>query len=320
LSNFQLPVPFPSSSSRFASRACNLETNCSEPKLVQIRAVHQQRITMKIIVPIKRVIDYAIKIRVDSSKGPQGVQLKNVKMSMNPFCEISMEEAIQLKEAAVKAKKEAEVVAVSIGPKQCSETIRTALAMGADRGIHIETKADVRGDYIDLQPWGIASLLKGVVEKEDGVDLVLLGKQSIDSDCGQTGPLLAGLLNAPQATFAAKVERGDDGAYTVERETDAGTETIKLNPTNLPAIITCDLRLNTPRYPTMPNIMKAKKKPVQTISLEDMVTEFGLDLDDVLNPKNEVVEVYDPPPRKEGEMVDSVEELLEKLKEKGLVP
>lgn len=276
---------------------------------------------MKIIVPIKRVIDYAIKIRVDPTKGPHGVQLKNVKMSMNPFCEIAIEEAIQLKESAVKANKDtaAEVVAVSIGPKQCSETIRTALAMGADRGIHIETKADVRGDYIDLQPWGIANLLKGIVEKEDGVDLVLLGKQSIDSDCGQTGPLLAGLLNAPQATFAAKVERGDDGAYTVERETDAGTETIKLNPTNVPAIITCDLRLNTPRYPTMPNIMKAKKKPVQTISLEDMVKELGFDLDDVLNPKNEVVEVYEPPPRKEGEMVASVEELLGKLKEKGLV-
>lgn len=280
----------------------------------------QHTTKMKILVPIKRVIDYAIKIRVDPTKGPQGVQLKNVKMSMNPFCEIAMEEAIRLKEAAVKAKKDAaEVVAVSIGPKQCSETIRTALAMGADRGVHIETKADVRGDYINLQPWGIASLLKGVVEKEDGVDLVLLGKQSIDSDCGQTGPLLAGLLNAPQATFAAKVERDDDGAFTVERETDAGTETIKLNATNLPAIITCDLRLNTPRYPTMPNIMKAKKKPVQTISLEDMVTELGLDIDEVLNPKNEVVEVYEPPPRKEGEMVDSVEELLGKLKEKGLV-
>ena len=138
---------------------------------------------MKILVPIKRVIDYAIKIRVDPSKGPHGVQLQNVKMSMNPFCEIAIEEAISIKESAKKAKKdEAEVIVVSIGPKQCSETLRTALAMGADRGIHIETKADIRGDYIDLQPWGIASLLKGVVEKEEGgVDLVLLGKQSIDS-------------------------------------------------------------------------------------------------------------------------------------------
>lgn len=278
---------------------------------------------MKILVPIKRVIDYSIKIRVDPTKGPQGVQLKNVKMSMNPFCEIAIEEAIRLKEAEIKSTKKkdaAEVVAVSIGPKQCSETIRTALAMGADRGIHIETKADVRGDYVDMQPWGIANLLKGVVEREEGgVDLVLLGKQSIDSDCGQTGPLLAGLLNSPQATFAAKVERGDDGAFTVERETDAGTETIKLNRTDAPAVITCDLRLNTPRYPTMPNIMKAKKKPVQTISLEDMVTELGLNLDDVLTPKNEVVEVFEPPPRKEGEMVGSIDELLGKLKEKGLV-
>ena len=139
---------------------------------------------MKILVPIKRVIDYAIKIRVDPTKGAQGVQLKNVKMSMNPFCEIAVEEAMRLKEAAVKAKQtEAEVVAVSIGPKQCADTIRTALAMGADRGIHIETKADVRGDYIDLQPWGVATLLRAVVEKEEGVDLVLMGKQSIDSVC-----------------------------------------------------------------------------------------------------------------------------------------
>lgn len=281
---------------------------------------------MRILVPIKRVIDYAIKIRVDPTQGARGVQLKNVKMSMNPFCEIAVEEAIRLKEAAVKAKKGGggsvpEVVAVSIGPKQCSETIRTALAMGADRGIHIETKADVRGDYVDMQPWGIARLLKGVVEKEEGgVDLVLLGKQSIDSDCGQTGPLLAGFLNAPQASFASKVEKGDDGSFTVERETDAGTETIKLNPAvDSPAVITCDLRLNTPRYPTMPNIMKAKKKPVQTISLEDMVSELGLSLEDVLNPKNEVVEVYEPPPRKEGEMVESVDDLIGKLKEKGLV-
>merc|ERR1712194_234399 len=213
---------------------------------------------------------------------------------------------------------EAEVVAVSIGPKQCADTIRTALAMGADRGIHIETKADVRGDYIDLQPWGVATLLRAVVEKEEGVDLVLMGKQSIDSDCGQTGPLLAGFLNAPQATFAAKVDRNDDGTFTVDRETDVGTETIKLKPSDGPAVITCDLRLNTPRYATMPQIMKAKKKPVQTIKLEDMVTELGLDLEDVLTPKNEVVEVYEPPPRKEGEMVASVEELLEKLREKGL--
>ncbi|ACI64863.1 predicted protein [Thalassiosira pseudonana CCMP1335] len=272
---------------------------------------------MKILVPIKRVIDYAIKIRVDPSKGPHAVQQSNVKMSMNPFCEIAVEEAIRLKEGN---NNEGEVIAVSIGPKQCSETIRTALAMGADRGVHIETKGDVRGDYIDLQPWGIAGLLKGVVEREGGVDLVLLGKQSIDSDCGQTGPLLAGLLNAPQATFAAKVTREDDGSFIVDRETDAGTETIKLKPTTTaPAIITCDLRLNTPRYPTMPNIMKAKKKPVEVISLEDMVNELGLSMEQIISPRNEVVEVYEPPPRKEGELVGCVEELLEKLKEKGLV-
>ncbi|KAL7444682.1 hypothetical protein ACHAXH_006514 [Discostella pseudostelligera] len=273
---------------------------------------------MKILVPIKRVIDYAIKIRVDPTKAAQAVQLNNVKMSMNPFCEIAVEEAIRLKESS-SSPTAAEVVAISIGPKQCSETIRTALAMGADRGIHIETKADVRGDYIDMQPWGIAQLLKGVVEKEDNVDLVLMGKQSIDSDCGQTGTILAGLLNAPQATFASNIERGEDGTFTVERETDTGTEVIKLNPTNRPAIITCDLRLNTPRYPTMPNIMKAKKKPVQTISLEDMAKELGLNVNDVLIPRNEVVQVYEPPPRKEGEMVASVDELIGKLRERGLV-
>jgi len=275
---------------------------------------------MKIIVPIKRVIDYAIKIRVDASRGPLGVELKNTKMSMNPFCEIAVEEAIQLKEAAAKAKEgDAEVIGVSIGPKQCSETIRTALAMGADRGVHIETKPDVRGDYINLQPFGIARLLKGVVDREADVDLVLMGKQSIDSDCGQTGPLLAGLLDSPQATFAASVEREDDGSFVVERETDAGTETIKLKPSGSPAIITCDLRLNTPRYPTMPNIMKAKKKPCETISLEDMVSELGLGLDDVLEPKNEVTEVYEPPPRKEGETVESIDDLVGKLTEKGLL-
>lgn len=150
----------------------------------------------KILVPIKRVIDYAQKIRVDSSKGPQGVQLKNVKMSMNPFCEIAVEEAIQLKEK----NKGAEVVAISVGPKQCTETIRTALAMGADRGIHIETKPDVRGDYVDLQPWAIASLLKGIVEKEDAVDLVLLGKQSIDSV--SVNVQIIGLYNVNASLFS----------------------------------------------------------------------------------------------------------------------
>ena len=138
-------------------------------------------------------------------------------------------------------------------------------------------------------------------------------------DCGQTGTLLAGMLNSPQATFASKVELGDDGSFTVERETDMGTEVIKVKPSTQPAVITCDLRLNKPRFPTMPNIMKAKKKPVETISIEDMVKELGLSLDDVLSPRNEVVEVYEPPPRKEGEMVGDVMELLAKLKEKGLV-
>lgn len=263
---------------------------------------------MKILVPIKRVIDYAVKVRVDPTKG--GVQLQNVKMSMNPFCEIAIEEAIRIKESLTKSKSPCEVVAVSIGPKQCSETIRTALAMGADRGVHLTT--DMRGDYMELQPLAIAQLLKGVVEREEP-DLVLLGKQSIDSDCGQTGPMLAGLLNVPQATYAAKITV--DSSITVERETDDGTETIKLSTTSKPAIVTCDLRLNAPRYASMPNIMKAKKKKVDVFNAQEMAEELGVDL----SPRNDVVEVYEPPARLAGEIVESVDELVKKLKEKGLL-
>eukprot|EP00538_Stauroneis_constricta_P005198 CAMPEP_0119551762 /NCGR_PEP_ID=MMETSP1352-20130426/4931_1 /TAXON_ID=265584 /ORGANISM="Stauroneis constricta, Strain CCMP1120" /LENGTH=254 /DNA_ID=CAMNT_0007597877 /DNA_START=69 /DNA_END=833 /DNA_ORIENTATION=- len=247
---------------------------------------------MKILVGVKRVVDYAVKVRVQKST----IDLNSVKMSLNPFCEIAVEEAVRFKEA----KHAEEVVAVSIGPKQCTETLRTALAMGCDRGIHILT--DQRTDYMQLQPYAIAQLFQKVVEKEQS-DLVLLGKQGIDSDCGQTGPMLAGFLGWPQVTFAANIAR-TDGGIEVERETDEGTETIQIP--ELPAVVTCDLRLNEPRYATLPNIMKAKKKPVETMNIED----FEVDLE----PHNEVLEVMEPPPRKEGIMVQDVDELLDKLR------
>ena len=188
---------------------------------------------MKILVGVKRVVDYAVKVRV----GANGVDLKNVKMSMNPFCEIAVEEAVRLKEN--KASNVSEIVALSIGPKQCQETLRTALAMGCDRAIHVKT--DLRGDYMELQSDSVAKLFKKVLEeKEQDVDLVLVGKQAIDSDCGQVAPMLAGYMNWPQATFAAKVDLDGDGLM-VERETDQGTETIKIP--KLPAVVSCDLRL-----------------------------------------------------------------------------
>jgi len=252
---------------------------------------------MKVLVGIKRVVDYAVKVRVN--KGT--VDLANVKQSMNPFCEIAVEEGVRLKEA----KKATEVVAVSIGPKQCTETLRTALAMGCDRGIHVTT--DMRTDYLELQPFAVAQLFQKVAEEEKA-DLVLLGKQGIDSDCGQTGPLLAGMIGCPQVTFAANVEPNDAGIL-VERETDTGTETVQIN--KLPAVITCDLRLNEPRYATLPNIMKAKKKKIDTMKAEDM----GVDL----APKHEVLDVVEPPPRKEGIKVADVAELVDKLRNEAKV-
>lgn len=253
---------------------------------------------MKVLVGVKRVVDYAVKVQV--KKG--SVNLKNVKMSLNPFCEIAVEEACRLKEAKVAE----EVVALSIGPKQCSETLRTALAMGCDRAVHICT--DMRTDYVELQPYAIAKMIQKIVDQEEP-DLVLLGKQGIDSDCGQTGPMLAGFLGWPQSTFAAKLT-AKDGGIVVERETDSGTETI--NIPSLPAVVTCDLRLNEPRYATLPNIMKAKKKKVDTINADDL----GVDL----KTYNEVVEIFEPSPRKEGVMVESIDELLDKLRnEAGVI-
>eukprot|EP00567_Pseudictyota_dubia_P002238 CAMPEP_0197465998 /NCGR_PEP_ID=MMETSP1175-20131217/64825_1 /TAXON_ID=1003142 /ORGANISM="Triceratium dubium, Strain CCMP147" /LENGTH=257 /DNA_ID=CAMNT_0043002027 /DNA_START=390 /DNA_END=1163 /DNA_ORIENTATION=+ len=255
---------------------------------------------MRVLVGVKRVVDYAIKVRVNPDR-TSGVVLDNVKMSMNPFCEIAVEEAVRLKEA----KKASEVVALSVGPKQCTETLRTALAMGCDRAVHILT--DLRGDYMQLQPLATAELFRKVVEKENP-DLVLVGKQGIDSDAGQLGPMLAGMLGWPQVTFAAKLDTSDDGGITVERETDSGTETVKAG---LPAVVTCDLRLNEPRYAKLPNIMKAKKKKVDTMDAEEM----GVDL----KPRNEILEVYEPPPRKEGIVVESVDELVDKLRNEANV-
>jgi len=230
------------------------------------------------------------------------VDLSNVKMSLNPFCEIAVEEAVRLKEA----KKADEVVAVTIGPKKANETLRSALAMGADRGVHIMT--DLRTDYMQLQPLAVAKLLQKVTEKEKA-DLVLVGKQGIDSDCGQVGPMLAGMLNCAQATYAAKIEPSGDGGLTVERETDSGTETIEL--TSFPAVVSCDLRLNEPRYANIKSIMMAKKKKVEVLKAEEM----GVDLE----PMTEVLEVYEPPPRKEGIKVASVDELVDKLRNEAAV-
>jgi len=252
---------------------------------------------MKVLVGVKRVIDYAVKVRVAANKS--GVELANVKMSMNPFCEIAVEQAIRMKEA----KQASEVVAVSIGPKQSQETLRTALAMGADRGIHITT--DMRIDQ-ELQPLAVSKILAKVVEEEDP-NLVLLGKQSIDGDCAQTGPMLAGLLGWPQVTFAAGIDVEGD-KFKVERETDAGTEILEVGQ---PAMVTCDLRLNEPRYATLPNIMKAKKKKIDTKGAED----YGVDL----APRYEVLEVSEPAARSAGIVVEDVDMLVDKLRNEAKV-
>lgn len=245
---------------------------------------------MKILVPVKRVVDYNVKIRV--KPGGSGIDLTNVKMSMNPFDEIAVEEAVRIKEKGGAS----EIVAVSIGPAKAQETIRTALAIGADRGIHIETP-----DGALIEPLAVAKLLKSVVDAEKP-DLVILGKQAIDDDCNQTGQMLAGLLGWPQGTFASKVVL-DEGSVHVTREVDGGLETLKLK---MPAVVTTDLRLNEPRYPSLPNIMKAKKKPLETKKPDD----FGVDI----TPRLKVQNITEPATRKAGVRVGSVAELVEKLK------
>jgi electron transfer flavoprotein beta subunit len=247
---------------------------------------------MRVLVPVKRVIDYNVKVRVKPDG--TGVDLANVKMSMNPFDEIAVEEAVRLKEAG----KVEEVIAASIGPAQAQETIRTALAIGADRGILVTQEG--------AEPLAVAKILKALAEKE-GVQLVILGKQAIDDDSNQTGQMLAALLGWGQATFASKVELGD-GKVTVTREVDGGLETDELK---LPAIITTDLRLNEPRYASLPNIMKAKKKQLDTVTAADL----GVDA----TPRLKTLKVAEPPKRGAGVKVATVQELVDKLKNEAKV-
>jgi electron transfer flavoprotein beta subunit len=251
---------------------------------------------MKVLVAVKRVVDYAVKIRVKSDGS--GIELANVKMSMNPFDEIAVEEAVRLKEKGTAT----EVVVVSIGTAKSQETLRTALAIGADRALLVETADDT-----PVEPLAVAKLLKAVVEAEKP-DLVVLGKQAIDDDCNQTGQMLAALLGWPQGTFASKVEP-EAGAVAVTREVDGGLETVKLT---LPAIVTTDLRLNEPRYPSLPNIMKAKKKPLDVKKPADL----GVDV----APRLKVVKTTEPPQRKGGVKVADVAELVRRLKtEAGVI-
>ncbi|KAJ3027136.1 UNVERIFIED_CONTAM: hypothetical protein HDU68_004370 [Siphonaria sp. JEL0065] len=249
---------------------------------------------MKVLVPIKRVVDYAVKIRVVNGK----VDTAAVKHSMNPFCEIAIEQAIRLKEA----KKAKEVLAVSIGSAKAQEVLRTALAMGADKAVHVDV-----GEGETL-PLAVAKYLKAIVDKEKP-DVVILGKQAIDDDANQTGQMLAGLLGWPQATFASKVDVSADGkSITVVREVDGGLETVKVD---IPAVITADLRLNEPRYATLPNIMKAKKKPLEKLTPKDLGVDFTGKLTTLL--------VEEPPKRAGGVKVETVDELITKLREKGVI-
>ena len=248
---------------------------------------------MKIIVPVKRVVDYNVKVRVKADGS--GIETAGVKMSMNPFDEIAVEEAVRLKEKGAAT----EIIAVSMGVAQCAETIRTALAMGADRGILVESDAD-------LQPLAVAKLLKAIVEQEQP-QLVILGKQAIDDDMSATGQMLAALLGWSQGTFASKLAVEGD-KLTVTREVDGGLETISLS---LPAIVTTDLRLNEPRYASLPNIMKARKKPIATMKPADL----GVDV----TPRLTVIKVEEPPKRKAGQKVASVAELVSKLRNEAKV-
>src|SRR5436853_636564 len=248
---------------------------------------------MKVLVPVKRVVDFNVKVRVKADGS--GVELANVKMSMNPFDEIAVEEAIRLKEKGVAT----EIVAVSIGPQQASETIRTALAMGADRGILVKVDGAV-------EPLAVAKILKGICDEEQP-GLVILGKQAIDDDCNQTGQMLAALLGWPQGTFAHKLEI-KEGKADVEREIDGGLQTVEVK---LPAVVSTDLRLNEPRYASLPNIMKARKKPI----VEKTVADFGIDA----TPRLKVLEVSPPEKRRSGERVASVAELVGKLRDRGVI-
>jgi electron transfer flavoprotein beta subunit len=248
---------------------------------------------MKVLVAVKRVVDYNVKVRVKSDQS--GVDIANVKMSMNPFDEIAVEEAVRLKEAGLVS----EVIAFSAGPQQCQETLRTALAIGADRAILFETD-------IELQPLAVAKLLQAIYQRENP-QLIILGKQAIDDDSNQTGQMLAALLNLPQATFASKVSIAD-GKAQVTREVDGGLETVSIA---LPAVVTTDLRLNEPRYVTLPNIMKAKKKQLDIIKPDDL----GIDI----TPRLKTIRVEEPPKRSAGIKVPDVATLIDKLKNEAKV-
>jgi electron transfer flavoprotein beta subunit len=253
----------------------------------------EEKAHMKILVPVKRVIDANIRVRVKADN--TGVETANVKMAMNPFCEIAVEEALRLKEAG----NAEEVIVVCVGPEKSAETIRTGLAMGADRGVHVAT--DER-----LEPLVIAKILKAVAEKE-GTDLVILGKQSIDDDNNQTGQMLAAIMGRPLGSYISKIE-SSDGGFAITREIDAGLESLKITS---PAVVTADLRLNEPRYASLPNIMKAKKKPIEVMSPEDL----GVEVKNRIN----VVRVDEPPAREAGIMVSSASELVDKLKNEAKV-
>ncbi len=248
---------------------------------------------MKVIVPVKRVIDANIKVRVRMDGS--GVELNNVKMSMNPFCEIAVEESIRLKEAG----KADEVIVVAAGPQQSQETLRNGLAMGADRGILIQTD-------VELEPLAVAKLLKNVVEREEP-GIVLMGKQAVDNDNNQTGQMLSAMLNWSLGTFVSKIDVEDDG-FNVVREVDGGLETVRLSR---PSVITVDLRLNEPRYASLPNIMKARKKAIEVLTPDDL----GVDV----TPRVNVLEVTEPPARDAGVRVQSAEELIDKLKNEAKV-
>jgi electron transfer flavoprotein beta subunit len=253
---------------------------------------------MKILVPVKRVVDYNVKIRVKPDKS--GVELANVKMSMNPFDEIAIEEAVRLKEAG----KATEIIAVSIGPDKAQEQLRTALAVGADRAILVKTDAPI--DLGGVEPLAVAKTLKALVDKESP-DLVIMGKQSIDDDSNQTGQMLSALLGWAQGTFASEIDI-DGNSATVTREIDGGLETIKIKT---PAIITTDLRLNEPRYAKLPDIMKAKKKPLDVVEPSTLGVDYS--------PRLSIVEINDPPVRQGGVKVESVDELIDKLRNEAKV-
>ncbi len=248
---------------------------------------------MKILVPIKRVVDYNVKVRPKADES--GVDLNNVKMAINPFCEIAVEEAVRLKETGSAT----EIIAVTVGAENAQEQLRTALALGADRAILVETE-------LEVEPLGISKVLKAIVEKESP-NLIVMGKQAIDGDNNQTGQMLAALMNYPQATFASELKIEGEKAV-VTREVDGGLQTISIN---LPAVVTSDLRLNEPRYASLPNIMKAKQKPLEIIKSDDL----GVDL----NPRISTLKVSPPPEREAGIIVESVDQLVEKLKNEAKV-